>query len=422
MRRLAKWLSGAVVLMALLLGGVAAALKYWVGTGDFRDRASRQLSSSLGVPVTLGSITVDVWPLPAVALDKVHIQSRPALVLERVEARPLWAPLLQGRLEVATLLIRNAVVPEQALAAIAGAFKRAPNDAGAGKGARTGIAFLPRRVVLDQVTWVNARGEGTTIDAQAVLEGNGLPATAAVQLRKGRFEGAKATVERKPDHWDLRADIASGTVTGKLRLEPGDKGAQVLQGQFDIANVEVGALTAPSRTLTGRLDAQTSLRADLRDPQALPETLQTQTRFTVRNAVVHGLDLAQAVQSVGLNRGGQTRLDTLAGHVTTRGRTVQLSNLVASSGVLSATGGITMAPNRSLSGHITVNLAAKAAGGALGVPLVVGGTLDSPSVTLSRGALLGAAIGTLVAPGVGTGAGAKLGDKLGEGLRGLLGK
>jgi hypothetical protein len=56
------------------------------------------------------------------------------------------------------------------------------------------------------------------------------------------------------------------------------------------------------------------------------------------------------------------------------------------------------------------------------VPLIVGGTLDSPSVTLSRSALLGAAIGTVIAPGVGTAGGAKVGDKLGDTLKGLFGK
>ena len=81
-----------------------------------------------------------------------------------------------------------------------------------------------------------------------------------------------------------------------------------------------------------------------------------------------------------------------------------------------------MAPDKTLNGRVTVDLASAAAGGAIGVPLAVGGTLDSPSVTLTRGALLGAAIGTAVAPGVGTGAGAKLGDRLGEGLKGLFGK
>ena len=196
----------------------------------------------------------------------------------------------------------------------------------------------------------------------------------------------------------------------------------MLQGQFDTANVEVAALTAPSRTLTGRLDAHTSLRSEFREPGGIADALQSQTRFTVRNAIVHGIDLAQAVKTVGMNRSGETHLDTLAGNVTTQGRAVQLSNLVATSGTLSANGAVAMAPSRNLSGRVTVSLASGAAGGALGVPLVVGGTLDSPNVTLSRGAIAGAAIGTMLAPGVGTGAGASVGDRVGEGLRGLFGQ
>jgi uncharacterized protein involved in outer membrane biogenesis len=424
MKRLMKW-SGVALLVALLvLAGVAVGLKYWVGSEDFRGRVAQQVSSALGVPVMLGRITVDVWPLPAVALDQVQIRSRPPLVLERVEARPEWAPLLQGRLAIATLLVRGAVVPEQAVTAVAAAFQkrqRPAKDGGAPRGVGNTMDLLPRRVVLEQVTWINAKGESTTIDARTRLDDEGV-ASAALEVRKGRFEGAKATLERMPGHWALRAAIASGTITGKMQLRRPDKGVPVLQGEFDTANVEVGALTAPARTLTGRLDAHTSLRAALRESQALADTLHPQTRFTVRNAVVHGLDLAQAVKTVGLSRGGETHLDTLAGNVTTQGRLVQLNNLVATSGLLSANGNVAMAANRNLSGRITVNLAAKAAGGAIGVPLEVAGTLDSPSVNLSRGALVGAAIGTLMAPGIGTGAGAKLGDTLGEGLRGLFGK
>jgi hypothetical protein len=112
----------------------------------------------------------------------------------------------------------------------------------------------------------------------------------------------------------------------------------------------------------------------------------------------------------------------LAGQVSTQGRAIQLSNLAASSGVLSASGNVAVAPSRALSGRVSVDLAASALGGAVGVPLAVGGTLDAPEVTLTRGALIGAAIGTVVMPGVGTGAGASLGDKVGQGVRKLFGK
>src|SRR5512140_1172861 len=105
MRRLAKWLLGIVVLVVLLLGGIAVALQQWVASTDFRDRVSQQVSAAAGLPVEIGQVTVDVWPVPAIALDRVQVKSAPALTLERIEARPTWAALLQGRLEIATLVV-----------------------------------------------------------------------------------------------------------------------------------------------------------------------------------------------------------------------------------------------------------------------------------------------------------------------------
>jgi hypothetical protein len=83
---------------------------------------------------------------------------------------------------------------------------------------------------------------------------------------------------------------------------------------------------------------------------------------------------------------------------------------------------VTIAPDRQLQGRIEVNLGAKVVGTAVGVPLLVEGTLDQPQLRLTRAALAGAAIGTLIMPGVGTGAGATLGEKISNGLKGLFGK
>jgi hypothetical protein len=241
-------------------------------------------------------------------------------------------------------------------------------------------------------------------------------------VTQGRWQGVQAKLERGTKQWLLDGKIGGGTIKGKFVPGKTNRGDPLLTGELDTANVEVSYFTAPSKTLTGRLEAHTELQANLRDLGAVADVLQTQTRFTVRNAVVHGIDLAQAVKTVGINRGGETRLDTLAGQLVTHGRAAELRNLVASSGALSATGNVNMAADKNLSGSVNVNLAEKVAGTALGVPLAVGGTLDSPSVTLSRSALAGAAIGTLIAPGIGTGAGAKAGDKLGDTLKGLFGK
>src|SRR5215212_239240 len=118
MPRFLKWLILALLLPLLLIGAMAVALQRWIGTDDFRTRLGERLSAELGVPVEIGGVNVDVWPLPAVAVEKVRIRTQPPLTVERIEARPVWGALVQRRLEIATLVVRQAVIPEVALAAI----------------------------------------------------------------------------------------------------------------------------------------------------------------------------------------------------------------------------------------------------------------------------------------------------------------
>lgn len=434
MRRILRPLGILAALLLLLGAAVVVALHQWTGSEGFRQRLEREASAALGVPVTLSRVTVDVFPLPAVALEGLHIQARPALTLERVEARPVWSALLRGRLAVSTLIVRQAVLP-QATIVLLGARVQDPATQPVEPGATeeaADLSWLPRRVVLDDVTWIGVQGRSSTVQAELTLDEDGWPANATVAVIRGALEGAKAVLKRGADNqtaWSLKVDVGGGTLQGPLTVKLPATSAPVRDLVFDASletrGVEVSALTAPGRTLTGRLDASTTLSARI-NPRggtaSVSDALRSQTRFTVNNAVLHGVDLASAVATVGLSRGGSTALDTLAGQVRTRGQLIELTNLVASSGVLAATGEVTVAPSRALSGRVRVDVTRGAGGDVVGVPLVVGGTLDDPSVSLSRSALLGAAIGTALLPGVGTGAGANLGDRLGQGLKDLFGK
>jgi hypothetical protein len=423
MAKLLKWLAFGLVAVVLLLAGVALALQQWLRTDDFRSRVEKEAASALGVPLKLGRLSVDIWPLPAVAVDDVVVQTRPALTVARVEARPDWRALLTGRLEISTLIVRKAVLPQSGISALTAAMQRR-EKAGAAKpvAAPSGSTpmILPRRAVFEEVSWIDEKGQRITVNLEAQFGADRLLDKADAKVMQGRLAGTHATIHREPTHWPVRVDIGGGRITGKLQLHNGKSGTQVLSGQLAIDNVEVSAITAPSKPLTGKLQAQTTLRSEFREPGQVVDALVTQTRFTVRDAVVTGIDLQKAVQSVGLSRGGMTHLDTLAGQVATQGKAVQLTNLVAASGALAAQGNVAMAANQSLSGRIVVDLATTK--GALGVPLTVGGTVDDPSVMPSKGAMLGAAVGTLIAPGAGTAAGATAGDRLGESLRGLFAK
>jgi hypothetical protein len=437
-----------VVLVALAWG-----LTQWLDSADFRARAQAQASAAAGVAVTLDGLSVQLWPQPAVAVTQLAIATRPAIRVAELQVRPDWWALLRGEAAIRSLVVRDARVPQQAIAALA-ALSQAkqaksrktqpgPEADGLGEVAR----WLPRTTELERVTWVPPEGEPLTVNARWVLDEQAWPERLDAEVLEGRLQGARLALRPMDDPaatraWRLNLAVGGGTVSGPLRVvapaaqtggaEKADQaqsaaapkpGLWRLSGEWRTQGVEVSALTAPSKPLLGTLEADTRVLAEVRNPADLASTLTTQTRFTVRNAKLNGIDLVRAVKTVGLNRGGQTPLDTLSGLVVTRGQAVQLNQLVAVSGALSATGAVAISPARQLSGRVSVSLAAGAIGSsAVGVPLEVGGTLDKPEVTLTRAALIGAAIGTAVMPGVGTGAGAGVGGQLGERLKGLFGK
>lgn len=427
MKRAVKWIGIALLVLLLLLAAGVLALQRWIGTDDFRQRMAQQAGTVLGVEVTLGRIEVALWPLPAVAVERMTVQTKPALTVARVEVRPAWADLLQGRVAPATLVVRRAVLPQPGIDALQAAMQKA--KAKEQPQGDVPWQLLPQRTVLDGLTWVDAKGAAITVQADVRLSPDVWPQQLDLQIVQGRLQGSKLTLQREAQAhaWGVALQVAGGSIKGRLELQvPKEPGAEfAVKGQLQTHEVEVSRLTAPEPTpksqaaqpLSGKLDASTSLSARTRTPGALLQVLQTQSSFTVRHAVVHGIDLARAVQTVGMSRGGETALDTLAGQVNTRGKAIELSHLVASSGVLGATGQVAVAPSQALSGRVSVAL-----GGAVGVPLVLSGTLSEPEVTLTRGAMIGAAVGTVLMPGVGTGAGASMGDQLEEGFKKLFGK
>ena len=259
MAKVFKWVSIAVVLFVLLLAAVALLLQYWLRTDDFRMRVEREATAALGVPLKLGKLSIDLWPLPAVAADDVQIQTRPMLTVGRIEARPVYGALLSGRLAVATLVVRKAVLPQTAITALAAAVQKKGNKAAkpAAKPAtspgRGAMDMLPRRAVFDDITWIDEKGQRMTADAEADLAADGLLEKASFKIEQGRLAGTRGKVEREGDQWPVRVEIGGGHIAGKLKLQPGKGGTQVLSGNLATQNVEVSALTAPSKPLTGKI-------------------------------------------------------------------------------------------------------------------------------------------------------------------------
>ncbi len=469
--RVAKWLLAFVAGLLLLVVLALLVLQHWVGTDDFRQRVGREAGAALGFEVQVGRVELDWWPIPALAVNDIQVLTRPPLSAGRIEVRPRWSSLLTGRPALATAIVRQAVVEQAGVDAMLNALQKKkspkPPDQKPAPESAPSLALLGAvagsRIVLDDVAWQGLRNERVAVDADIRLGADALPDTVVAKVLRfqykgvGDLRGSELDVKREltgegagyllalqlkggAATADAGAVAKRGVVKGRVDLQwpsvaSASAGATVaaqlvVKGTLATTDLDVSLLGEPKPgqppLLSGRLEAQTTLSARAAQAGGLLDVLQTDSTFTVRKAVVHGIDLARAVKTVGLSRGGETRLDVLAGQLQTRGKALQLSNLVASSGALSASGQVAVSPARALSGRVYVELGGSAvpaaAKGAVGVPLVVGGTLDAPEVTLTRAALIGAAIGTAVLPGVGTGAGASLGDKVGEKLKGLFGR
>lgn len=427
MRRARKYLLWTLGALLLVPGAALLVVQRWVSSDEFRLRVEQEATAVLGVPLKLERVGLTLWPLPGVALDGVELRTRQPLKAERIDFRPAWLHLLIGRVAISTLVVRRAVLPQQGIDALLASLQKIRQRDKSPQTASS-LRLLPRRTVLDELSWVDARGHAIVIQAEARLDSDALPERLELDVLHGRLQGARLDLRRSDElAWEVLLRVAGGTVQGRVEVQPmGEAGAEfVLKGQLQTRDVELSQLTAPepteavraSQPLSGRLEASTTLNARARQPSALLDLLQTQSKFTVRSGVLQGIDLAKAVQTVGVSRGGNTPLDTLSGQVTTRGKSIELQNLAASSGALSATGQVSVSTSQQLDGRVNVDL-----GGAVGVPLLVGGTVDAPEVSLTAGAKIGAALGTLLMPGVGTGAGASVGGKIGEGLNKMFGK
>jgi hypothetical protein len=434
MNRSLKMVLSTLLALAVLLSAVAGGLAWWLSGDGPRSQLEARVGERLGVPVRVGQLSLDVWPLPAVVASDVVVATQVPLTAQRIELRPAWSKLTgwgggAHELDIALLSLRGLSLPQKGLDQLTQALSKkersaqqtrrlAPQNASKpdGNSAESaaiivGLLAVPQRIKLDRVVWQSMAGES-------------LELSGAVMLSDAR------------DQMQVDVQLAGGKLTGQLRLpEPAKGQPWQLRGELKAQSVNLADLPGTRQRMAGLVDATMSLDASASQFGGLAAALQTRTPFNVSGAVIKGLDLAKAVRSLGLSRGGETALQQLSGQLTTRGTgaslQLTLSDLQAKSSILRASGAVSVgaasspgAP-RALSGKVDVDLTAgdgkvgQAVGQLVGIPLEISGTTAAPQVQPTRGAMIGGAIGSVMAPVIGTGAGAKLGDKVGEKLGGL---
>lgn len=417
-RPLRRWLIG---IAAVLLLGTGALV--WVASTrlpsdeEVAARIAEGFEKRFGVGLKIGGAHWALWPSPVLVLSDLATEQPRPVTLRRITVQLKLRELLR-RVAIDEVEIESLVLPRESVRAIRGGSPKPKED---GRIVALPAPWTLAPVPLEKLrwrdlVWIDRRNMALAYDGEITFDAGWRPRQARIE-RAGASPPARLRLDRAAgqDRWRTRIDIGGGTANGVAWFEtlpPNDLlrvSAELEPRQVDIE----GMLQAFGRrsAVAGKASGQSMLVAEAEEVGALLRSLRTRTTFSVQPATLTRLDLAKAVTTAGISRGGTTPLDELTGVLDTQGTddgvVMRYTGLKARSGVLTASGRLRLF-NRKLDGEIAVDLI----DGVVGMPLQIGGTMSEPEVSLTGGALAGAAVGTAVLPGVGTALGARAGQQL----------
>jgi hypothetical protein len=277
MSRPLKWLVGVVAALVLLIVAALIAVPFLVDTPRVQALIASNASTALGRPVKFRSMSISIFPLPAVALHGLEIAedpqfgSEPFLRLETGKVRLRLLPLFGGRVELGGITLIKPVITVIQSAdgrmniSTLGAGSRAPETktperaprGGAGGGAG---AALASRVSIDNgtVAYVShAKGGATSQyrieDLDLTLSGGG------PQL------GFKSDFKVKPGN--LAVKVSDGQValnSGKALTEAPLRGVVTIDGK-DIGDLVKNAM-GPTPAFGGALKGKLALSGTVGAP------------------------------------------------------------------------------------------------------------------------------------------------------------
>ena len=419
---LRRWLLGIAVALLLGAGALVWVVSARLPTDDeVAAKIAEAFEKRFGVALKVGGAHWALVPVPVLVLSDIATDQPRPITLRRVSVQLQLAPLLQRVIAVDEIEVDGLVLPRASVRAFRGKGPK-PRESGEGVIALPApwtLAPVPvEQLRWRDVSWIDRRDISLAYDGDIRFDPGWRPRQARIE-RAGTPSAVRLRLDRQAgqDRWRTRIDVGGGTWNGVTRFEVLPTGKLRVSAELEPRQVDIeGLVQAFDRrtSLAGKVSGQTTLTAQAdtaEDLGSLLRSLHTRTVFTVQPATLTRLDVAKAVTTAGISRGGSTQLDQLTGTLDTQGTedgvVMRYTNLKARSGVLTASGNLKLF-NRKLDGEIAVDIV----DGVVGVPLKIGGTMSDPELSLTGGALTGAAIGSAVLPGVGTAIGARVGQQV----------
>lgn len=418
-----RWLIGIAAVLVLGAGVLVLVVRARLPTdAEVAERISSGFEQRFGIALKVGGAHWSLLPVPVLVLSDIATDQLRPITLRRITLQLKLAPLLLQRvIALDEVELESLVLPRASVRAFRGKGPK-PVEGGGNVVALPApwtLAPVPvEQVRWRDVVWIDRRDIALAYDGEVVFDPEWRPRQARIE-RAGVSPPARLRLDREAgqDRWRTRIDAGGGTWNGVARFETLASGKLRVSAELEPRQVDIESLVQAfgrSSSLAGKVSGHSTLTAEAdkaQDVGALTRSLHTRTTFTVQPATLTKLDIAKAVTTAGISRGGRTALDELTGTLDTQGTedgvVMQYSNLKARSGVLTASGKLRLF-NRKMDGEVAVDLV----DGVVGVPLKIGGTVSDPELSLTGAALTGAAIGSAVLPGVGTAIGARVGQQV----------
>ena len=414
-----RWLTGIAVTFGLAVGAALIAASIWLPSdAEVARELSSRFEQNFGVGLSVGSAHHSLWPVPELVLtDLATVQPRP-ITAKRIVLRLRVAPLWHREIAFDGIDVQGAVLPRASVRDFRGRSDvDKPQDAANKQVSPTwALAATPvTHLRWRDVVWIDRREIALAYDGEVTFGANWRPSEAVIR-RPDVAPLTQARAERigAEDRWKVSVDVGGGTLNGEVKLDTIAAGPLRLTGRLEAKAVDIeSTVKAFDRRapLAGKLSGTTDIDVEAKKIAEFARQLHTRTKFSVKPAALTRIDLAKAVSTAGISRGGRTPLDQLTGTLDTQatddGVILKYTNLKARSGVLTATGNVRLF-NRKIDGDVAVDIV----DGVVGVPLKVAGTVDAPELSLTGAALTGAAIGSAVLPGAGTAIGARIGQQV----------
>ncbi|MDG4867994.1 AsmA family protein [Guyparkeria sp. 1SP6A2] len=313
----------AVGLTAFLAGllSLAMAVAFFWPVDDLRDRATRQASDRLGMPVQVeGDVSLRFWPAPTLRATDVKIgpvvdsDNDPIARLDTISLSTGWWSLISGRLEPETLRLDGPVLrltPGAMEALLTQGTDESPSPAG-----RDGqFAALDLHIREGEIHWRRQDGREmsitgfdldlTELDWQPAAEGEHLLARTSFNLSASahalridalQLSDVRLTLSGREgmfttDEWRMTFLDSRGDGNGQLDFRASPPAA-TLKIDFDSLQLaELPEQWVPPGSVSGNADLAAALESRGRGPDALLRHLQGTVKLSGRDLRLRGVDL-----------------------------------------------------------------------------------------------------------------------------------